>query len=65
MLNVKKSGKTEYGYWALGVLKYEEFEISDIFSVDKELLPNENYEVSKLKLRRLKNGDLKFSLKIK
>lgn len=65
MLNVKKCGKTEYGYWAIGVLRYEEFEIIDIFSVDKELLPNENYEISKLKMRRTKNGDLKFSLNIK
>lgn len=62
MFYVKRCGQTDYGYWALGILKYNGFEIQDIFTVNKELKVSEKYKPSLVTLRRKRNGDLGFKL---
>lgn len=63
MLEVKKFGKTKYGVWILGTLKYQGFEIKDIFKTNLKDIPNEtNLKVKKLIVNKSKNGDIRFSL---
>lgn len=63
MLEVKKSGKTKYGVWILGILKYSDFEIKDIFKTNLIDVPvDSSLEIKKLIVNRTKNGDIKFSL---
>lgn len=64
MLKVKKCGKTNFGNWVYGVLSYPDLEISDIFSVNKELQENEEYDIKRLVIKRTRNGNLKFSIEI-
>ena len=63
MLEVKKIGKTEYGVWILGTLKYSGFEIKDIFKTNLKDIPKETIlKVNKLIVNKSKNGDIRFSL---
>lgn len=62
MFDVKRCGKTTYGYWALGTLKYNGFEIQDIFSVNKELKDGGKYKPILVTLKRNKNNQLRFKL---
>lgn len=64
MLEVIKSGVTEYGYWALGVLKYEGLVIKDCFSVNSETKEKETYKVSSVNISRNNKGILKIKLEI-
>lgn len=63
MLEVKKSGKTEYGVWILGTLRYSDFEIKDIFKTNLNDIPSESsLKIKKLFVNRTKKGDIRFSL---
>lgn len=63
MLEIKKSGKNKYGIWVLGVLKYSEFEIKDIFNTNLKDIPSDSsLTIKKLIVNRSKNGDIRFSL---
>lgn len=62
MLEVKKVGKTQYGNWVLGILKYNGLEIQDVFSVNKELSENEVYKPQKISIYRNKKGNLKIKI---
>lgn len=63
MLEVKKSGKTRFGVWILGTLKYSDFEIKDIFRTNLTDVPvDSSLKINKLIVNRCKNGDIKFSL---
>lgn len=63
MLEVKKSGKTQYGVWVFGILKYSGFEIKDIFKTNLTDVPvDSSLKVKTLIVNRCKNGDIKFSL---
>lgn len=64
MLEVKKCGKTEYGFWAIGLLKYKGLEIRDIFSVSKELEKGKSYEVDNIVVSRNSKGIFKIKLEI-
>lgn len=64
MLEVKKSGKTEYGYWAYGTLKYNGFEVQDIFTLNKEVKDGEKYKPTQVYLKRNKNNQLRFKLEL-
>lgn len=63
MLEIKKAGKTEYGVWVFGVLKYSEFEIKDIFKTNLKDIPSDSsLTIKKLIVNRSKSGDIRFSL---
>lgn len=63
MLEVKKIGKTKYGVWILGILRYSDFEIKDIFNTNLSDIPSESsLKIKKLYVNRTKKGDIKFSL---
>ena len=64
MLEVKKCGKTEYGYWAIGTLKYNGLEVKSIFKVDRELLPGTTYDVENVIIYNSKNGTMSFKLEM-
>lgn len=64
MLQVKKCGKSDYGYWVLGTLSYKGLELQDIFSVNEEVYPNTTYEVKNIIVKRNKKGNLNFKLEI-
>lgn len=62
MLEVIKCGKTDYGYWAYGYLKYNGIEVKDIFTINKEVKEKEKYKVLHIYLKRNKKNDLRFKL---
>ena len=62
MFDVKKCGKTNYGFWAYGTLKYNGFEIQDIFTVNKELKDGERYKPLLVTLKRNQKHQLRFKL---
>lgn len=63
MLEVRKVGKTKYGVWILGILKYSDFEIRDIFNTNLSDIPSESsLKIKKLYVNRTKKGDIRFSL---
>ena len=63
MLEVIKTGSTQYGYWVYGVLKYNGLEIKDIFSVNKEVLDTQKtLKPEKIYINRTKNNNLKFKI---
>lgn len=62
MLEVKKSGKTDFGYWAYGTLKYNGFEVTDIFTLNKEVKDGEQYKPRQVSLKRNKKNDLRFKI---
>lgn len=62
MLEVKKSGKTDFGYWAYGTLKYNGFEVQDIFTLNKEVKDGETYKPKTIYLKRNKKNQMRFKL---
>ena len=42
MLEVKKIGKSKYGVWILGILRYSDFEIKDIFNTNLSDIPSDS-----------------------
>lgn len=65
MLNIAKSGQTDYGVWVYGTLQYEGLEIKDIFKTNLTEIPKDNkLRIKKLIIKRTKNNDIKFSVEI-
>lgn len=62
MFEVKKCGKNEYGYWAVGTLKYAGLEIYDLYSVNKEVEANKSYKPTEVTLKRDKKNNLRFKI---
>ena len=66
MLEIKKSGSTQYGVWVVGTLKYNGLEITDIFNTnlsDTSLLDDkESIKVQSIKIARRKDGNLRITL---
>ena len=62
MFEVKKCGKTNFGYWAYGTLKYKGFEVSDIFAVNQELEIGKSYAPNMITLKRDKKNNLRFKI---
>lgn len=63
MLEVIKTGKSQYGYWVYGVLKYNGLEIKDIFSVNKEVLDTQKtLKPEKIYVNRTKNNNIRFRI---
>ena len=63
MLEVIKTGKSKYGYWVYGVLKFNGLEIKDIYSVNKEVLDTQKtLKPEKIYLYRSKNDKLRFKI---
>lgn len=62
MLEVKKTGKNNYGYWAYGTLKYNGLEIRDIFTINKEVEIGQSYKVQYMICYRTKKDSLRFKI---
>lgn len=66
MLEIKKSGSTQYGVWVVGTLKYNGLEITDIFNTnlsDTSLLDDkESIKVQSIKIARRRDGNLRITL---
>ena len=66
MLEIKKSGKTEYGVWVIGTLKYQGLEITDIFNTtldDTSIFEDkESIKVKTIKISRRKDKSLRITL---
>ena len=66
MLEIIKYGTSKYGVWIIGHLKYEGFEIIDIFSTnlkDEEVLKDKTSIRPKLfKITRNRNKNIVFNL---
>lgn len=56
MLDIKKFGKTQYGVWVIGTLKYNGLEVEDLFNTnlsDTSILEDkESIKVTKIKISR-------------
>lgn len=63
MLEVIKTGKSQFGYWVYGVLKYNGLEIKDIFSVNKEVLDTQKtLKPVKIYVNRTKKDNIRFRI---
>lgn len=64
MLEVKKCGKNNYGFWAYGTLKYNGLEIKDIYTVNKELEAGKSYKPNNIVCYRTKKDNLRFRIEL-
>lgn len=64
MFELKKAGKTDYGVWVYGTLTIKGVEITDIFNTNLKELPEENFTIKKIIVKRTRKGDLRFSIEI-
>lgn len=67
MLDIKKFGKTDYGVWVIGTLKYQGLEVNDLFNTtlsDTTILEDkESIKVKTIKISRSsKSKNLRITL---